>query len=163
MVELDWDDNNEPDLDGYNIYRSATSGSGYIKLNTALVTDSNYTDITAVNGMPYFYVVTAVDTNSNESGYSDEATATPDYQSCQDVIDGGYRLVSDINGDCYVDFLDVEIIAYYWLHIDCAGLGDCENADFEPDGDVDLVDFSDFAVDWTRCNHPQDSNCPSNW
>jgi hypothetical protein len=163
LVELDWDDNNEIDLYGYNVYRSMTSGSGYGKINITVVDDSNYTDNTVVNGTPYFYVVTAVDINDNESGYSDEATTIPGYQTCQDVLDGGYRLVSDINGDCYVDFLDVDKIALYWLDTNCASHDNCEDADLEPDGDVDFVDFSDFAVDWTRCNHPQDSNCPANW
>ena len=162
-VSLDWSDNGEADMNGYNVYRSTTQGSGYGKLNVALVADSNYIDSDVNNGTPYYYVVTAVDINDHESVYSIEAPATPDYQTCQDVIDGGDRLVSDIDGDCYVDLFDVEIIAGYWLHTDCAGLDDCENADIEPqelDGDVDFFDFSDFAADWLNCNNPEDTNCP---
>ena len=166
MVNLDWNDNNELDVNGYNVYRSTTQGSGYGKINVSLVGDSNYIDNDVNNGTQYYYVVTAADTNDNESVYSIEASATPDYQDCNDVIDGGDRLVSDINGDCYVDFLDVEIIAGYWLHTDCAGLDDCENADLEPeepDGDVDFFDFSDFAIDWLNCNEPQGPGCIQNW
>jgi hypothetical protein len=163
-VSLTWDDNFEINLDGYNVYRSTTSGSGYSKINGTLVSDSNYIDNTVINGTPYFYVVTAVDTNNNESAYSNEASAAPDYQTCQNVQDANYGLLSDLNGDCYVDFRDVDIIACYWLHTDCAVLNDCEGADFAPtDGTVNFVDFSDFAVDWTRCNNPQDSNCTPNW
>jgi hypothetical protein len=163
VVTLDWDDNSEVDVNGYNVYRSQTSGSGYSQLNVSLVADSNYIDNDVNNGTPYYYVVTAVDTNDHESGYSSEASATPDYQDCNDVQAGGDGLVSDINGDCYVNLLDVEIMADYWLHTDCAGLGDCEKADFEPDGDVDFVDFSDLAVDWMSCNDPQDPACTPTW
>jgi len=76
-AELDWNDNTEPDLDGYNVYRSLTSGSGYAKINVSLVSTSNYTDTGLTNGTPYYYVVTAVDLGTNESGYSTEASATP--------------------------------------------------------------------------------------
>lgn len=77
VVTLDWDDNEEPDLAGYNLYRSAMTGTGYVKLNAALLTASDYTDQDVTNETAYFYVVIAVDTASNESGYSDEATAVP--------------------------------------------------------------------------------------
>ena len=76
-VLLDWNDNNEPDLAGYNIYRSTTSGSGYTKVNTSLQTSSDYNDTGVTNGTTYYYVVTAVDTSSDESGHSIQASATP--------------------------------------------------------------------------------------
>jgi GH35 family endo-1,4-beta-xylanase len=163
LVELDWNDNNEVDLGGYNVYRSTTQGSGYAKINGTLVADSNYVDNDVNNGTPYYYVVTAVDANANESPYSNEASATPDYQDCNDVKAGGHGLVSDLNGDCYVNLLDVEIISQYWLHTDCSGFGNCEKADMEPDGDVDFADFRDFAVGWLQCNDPQDAGCTPNW
>jgi hypothetical protein len=76
---------------------------------------------------------------------------------------GGYGLTSDINGDCYVDFRDVEIIAYNWLLTDCAVHNNCQGADFAPtDGTVNFVDFSVFALEWMWCNNPQDSNCTPN-
>jgi hypothetical protein len=76
-VSLDWNDNGEGDLDGYNVYRSTTSGSGYSQLNGSLVGSSDYIDNSVSNGTTYYYVVTAVDTSTNESGYSSEASATP--------------------------------------------------------------------------------------
>jgi hypothetical protein len=73
-VSLDWDDNTESYLAGYNVYRSTTSGSGYVKLNTSPLISSNYTDSDATVGVTYYYVVTAVDIYSSESGYSNEVS-----------------------------------------------------------------------------------------
>jgi len=75
MVVLDWNDNNESDLAGYNVYRSTTSGSGYSKLNTTLLTQSDYNDSNVALSSTYYYVVTAEDTNSIETVYSSEVTA----------------------------------------------------------------------------------------
>jgi len=77
QVSLDWNDNSESDLNGYNVYRSTTSGSGYSKINTALVSNSDYTDNSVSNGTTYYYVVTAEDNSANESGNSAESSATP--------------------------------------------------------------------------------------
>lgn len=77
QVTLDWADNGESDLDGYDVYRSTTSGGAYTKINSTLVTASNYVDTGLSNGTPYYYVVQAVDTSNNASGNSSEATATP--------------------------------------------------------------------------------------
>ncbi len=76
-VYLRWPGSTESDLDGYKIYRSETSGSGYTRLNTEVLSDSEYIDEDAVNGTTYYYVVTAVDQSSNESGYSGEEAAAP--------------------------------------------------------------------------------------
>ncbi len=74
IVTLDWNDNTEGDLAGYNVYRSTTSGSGFIKQNNLPVTGSNYTDYHAVTSQTYYYVVRAADTFWNESGNSNEVS-----------------------------------------------------------------------------------------
>ncbi len=165
QVSLDWNDNGEGDLAGYNVYRSTTSGSGYSQLNGPIVSNSNYTDNSASNFITYYYVVTAEDANNNESGYSTEVSATPDlYQNCTEVQAGGDGLVSDLTGNCYVNLEDLDIIVEYWLDTNCGTSGNCGGADFTPtDGDVDLEDYSDFAVDWLLCNNPEDSGCIKNW
>jgi hypothetical protein len=76
-VTLAWNANSESDLAGYNVFRSTTSGSSYTQINTALVTSPSYTDSGALNGTKYYYVVRAVDTSTNASGNSNEASATP--------------------------------------------------------------------------------------
>lgn len=71
-VLLDWNDNAEPDLAGYNVYRSTTPGDGYVKLNGTLLVDSEYVDSGTNDDVTCYYVAKAVDTSWNESGASDE-------------------------------------------------------------------------------------------
>ncbi len=85
-ASLDWADNNEEDLAGYNIYRSTTYGGSYTKLNTSLLSNSNYTDNTVTNGTMYYYVVTSVDTSSNESAHSSEISAMPSSSETSIII-----------------------------------------------------------------------------
>ncbi len=164
-VSLDWNDNGEPDMNGYNVYRSTTSGSDYGQINSSLLGSSDYIDDTVTNGIPYYYVVKAVDVSDNESGYSNEASATPDYQNCSQVLAAGYGLTSDIYGDCYVNYKDLKVITDYWLNTECDLYDNCEGADFEPtDSGVDFYDFSNFAVQWMLCNDPENpGECPPNW
>ncbi|MFC1897777.1 hypothetical protein ACFLX8_04365 [Chloroflexota bacterium] len=76
-ISLDWNDNTEPDLDGYNVYRSESMGGPYSQVNGSLVATSDYTDTGLTNNVTYYYVVTAVDTEAAESSDSNEASATP--------------------------------------------------------------------------------------
>jgi hypothetical protein len=62
-------------VSGYNVYRSTTSGSGYVKLNSSLVGGLSYTDSNLESATTYYYVTTAVDSSGNESVYSNQATA----------------------------------------------------------------------------------------
>jgi hypothetical protein len=76
-VSLDWNNNGESDLAGYNVYRSTTQGTGYVRQNSSLLISSDYNDSNVSNGTTYYYVVTAVDTGALESGYSGEISAMP--------------------------------------------------------------------------------------
>ena len=61
---------------GYNVYRSTTSGAGYSRINSSLVSGMSYTDSsTFQSGATYYYVTTAVDSSGNESSYSNQASA----------------------------------------------------------------------------------------
>jgi len=62
-------------VSGYNVYRSTVSGTGYIKLNSSLVSGLTYTDSSVQNGTTYFYVATGVDSGGKESTYSNEMQA----------------------------------------------------------------------------------------
>jgi fibronectin type 3 domain-containing protein len=62
-------------LAGYNIYRGGVSGGPYTRINSSLVDETEYVDATVQSGQGYYYVVTAVDNNNNESAYSNQAFA----------------------------------------------------------------------------------------
>ena len=73
-VTLSW--NAVSGADGYYVYRSTTSGSGFAKINTAAVTGTSYVDTTAANNVTYYYHVRAVK-GSSESSASNEVSAKP--------------------------------------------------------------------------------------
>jgi fibronectin type 3 domain-containing protein len=58
------------------VYRSTTNNTGYSKINSSLDALTSYTDTSVSAGQTYYYVVTAVDANGLESGYSNQATVT---------------------------------------------------------------------------------------
>jgi len=72
-VDLHWNPGSNADA-SYNAYRSVTSGGPYAPIATSL-TGVTYSDWTVKSGTTYYYVVTAVDSQGRESGYSGEATA----------------------------------------------------------------------------------------
>jgi len=77
-IDLQWISNSEPDLAGYNVYRSTYSmGYSTIPVNASLITNISYQDVGLSNGTTYYYVVTALDTSENESNYSDEVSVVP--------------------------------------------------------------------------------------
>lgn len=73
-VDLSWDPSIDPVV-GYNIYRGTHTGGPYTKLNSSSQAGTSYTDGSVQSGQTYFYVATAVDTNSQESQYSNQVTA----------------------------------------------------------------------------------------
>ena len=75
-ITLTWSANSESDLEGYNVYRSTTSGKNYKIINPELLPSDTltYTDTSLEGETTYFYVVTAVDKSSNESNYSSEVS-----------------------------------------------------------------------------------------
>lgn len=74
-VSLTW--NPSPsNVVGYNVYRATQSGGPYnTKVNGLPLPGTSYIDSSVLAGTTYFYVTTAVDGNSQESVYSNEASA----------------------------------------------------------------------------------------
>jgi fibronectin type 3 domain-containing protein len=60
---------------GYNVYRSSQSTGPFTKLNPQPQSGLTYTDSNVQAGNTYYYAVTAVDSNSVESNFSNEASA----------------------------------------------------------------------------------------
>lgn len=123
-VSLNWADNTDADLAGYHIYRTTVSGSAYTRLNTALLTASNYTDTPVANGNLYHYRVTAVDSSQNESDMTSEVSAAP------------AALASVIIQENTVGFCGVE------------GTIDSNNAGFTGDGFANGSNAADAGVNW---------------
>ncbi len=74
-VDLSWNASQSSDVVGYNIYRGDTTGGPYLRINVPLEASTSYSDFVVSGGATYYYVVTAVDSNSLESGYSSQAKA----------------------------------------------------------------------------------------
>ena len=74
-VRLDWSLNPEPSVTGYRVHRGATSGGPYAPVGTTPT--PGFDDRGLVNGVTYYYVVTALDGRS-ESPRSNEAAARPE-------------------------------------------------------------------------------------
>jgi hypothetical protein len=72
-VDLNW--NTSSGAVGYNIYRGSVPGGPYTMINASLDSTTAYTDNTVVSGQTYYYAATAVNSASQESGYSNQATA----------------------------------------------------------------------------------------
>jgi fibronectin type 3 domain-containing protein len=62
-VDLSWDaPTSSPDpVAGYNVYRSPSGASSYQQLNSSVVTQTTYVDLTVSNGETYDYIVESVD------------------------------------------------------------------------------------------------------
>ena len=103
-IELDWDDNPEADLAGYDVGRSLVSGGLYTTVATA-ISASEYRDEDVDNGTIYYYVVTAIDEAGNRSEPSSEAEATPAAVEIPlpfaywPLDEGGGQIVRDLSGN----------------------------------------------------------------
>jgi hypothetical protein len=70
-VSLTWDPSTSQ-VNGYNVYRSSTTGGPYAKVNSGLDPGTSYTDSTVAASHIYYYVTTAVNSSGQESSYSNQ-------------------------------------------------------------------------------------------
>ena len=75
-VGLSWDASGSSGVIGYNVYRVALPSAKYLRLSHAPVSGLAFTDGTVETGKTYSYVVTAVNSDGEESLYSQPVTAT---------------------------------------------------------------------------------------
>jgi hypothetical protein len=74
-IGLSWVAPDTTDIAGYWIFRSTTSGTGYKLVGSTTATTFLDTDL--INGVTYYYVVTAYDSYYTQSAPSNEASAVP--------------------------------------------------------------------------------------
>jgi len=74
-MALTWTAGPELDIDGYHVYRSTTSGSGFTRMTSSFVRTPRFSDTGLANGTTYFYRVSAVDTKGQEGTQSAETSA----------------------------------------------------------------------------------------
>jgi len=75
-VYLTWDANTEPDIAGYNIYRSETTGGPYTKINDTPITETSYYDVPPLDTTLCYYCITAQIKAFTESRLSNEASGS---------------------------------------------------------------------------------------
>ncbi|HEY2119792.1 MAG TPA: choice-of-anchor D domain-containing protein [Candidatus Acidoferrum sp.] len=73
-VRLAWNPSSST-IAGYNVYRSLSNKSSFMKITSSLLSATDFDDTTVASGSTYYYAVTAVNAAGEESGYSNEATA----------------------------------------------------------------------------------------
>jgi hypothetical protein len=110
-ITLTWDHNQEADLAGYNLYRSAFEGETGVQINQELITDNSFTDEDPEAGVYYYYSLTALDESDNVS------EPTVQIRSRLVTLDQGVLIVAgtaDGNGGFQNPDLD-EITQFYDL------------------------------------------------
>lgn len=77
-VSFSWDANSETDLGGYKVYQGLNAGGPYVQVGEDIalsmlsdVANPEWSIEVEADGH-YYWVVTAYDTSTNESGYSNE-------------------------------------------------------------------------------------------
>jgi hypothetical protein len=106
VVTLQWDANTEPDLAGYMVYYKQVSsgppynGTGATEGNSPIDVDNTTTcTVTAlIDGVTYFFVVTAYDTEDLESDYSNEVATSPEPTAPESATGAG----GDAGGGCFI-------------------------------------------------------------
>ena len=76
-VSLDWDDNVQPGFANFVVKRSLSPAGPFTAIPGATPSASTYTDTGLTNGTSYYYVVTAVNSLSQESAPSSAAHGIP--------------------------------------------------------------------------------------
>jgi hypothetical protein len=102
-IVLHWDKNSEPNLSGYRVYRSLTSGGPFVAQNPSLIpfNSPGFCDVSpsVVNGQTNYYQVTALTTTAEESPPSVTLAAVPQ---------------AFANDDEFVDYIQQTSFDYFW-------------------------------------------------
>jgi hypothetical protein len=86
VVSLDWNDNTEPDLGDYGVWRN-TSNTPSTATQIARVRASRFVDVTVTIATTYYYWVTAYDRLENQSAKSTVSSVAPTAIGSADIAD----------------------------------------------------------------------------
>ena len=112
LVIVVWYGNTEPDLAGYQIWRSLDPQTGYERIASVSANETQYVDGTVQNGTTYYYAVLAFDEDGYESGFNPELvedTPRPDGRNVTlrnyrvDPSRAGFIFASGANGPVHWD------------------------------------------------------------
>ena len=126
-LKLTWNENQEGDLSGYNLHRG-TVYPAELPLIASNLSNTSYKDQGLVNGVTYYYQLTAVDQSSNESPASDVVCSIP----------LSYRK-GDYNGDQEIAIADVVAMINY-LFKGAEGHEPLDAGDVNGNGEVTIGD-----------------------
>ncbi|MEO0235461.1 MAG: M28 family peptidase [candidate division WOR-3 bacterium] len=143
-IKVSWHSNSELDLVGYNVYRSL-DGSNFVKINTSLVSDTFYVDGSALSPVWYYYYVTAVDGEGNESVPSEVSRARPVTLSEGVLVLDEFRNGS---GTSPVNPNQVMQEAFIDTVLRGAGFGNYEILDVSNYSSVTLSDIGIYGLVW---------------
>ncbi len=102
FISLAWDPVVDADVYRYELYRADASGGPYTKIANVLAPSTVYTNWSVTTGATYYYVVLAVDTSFNPSGFSDEVTATAQARPVQVTFNATLPDTTPDGDDIYI-------------------------------------------------------------
>ena len=97
-VLIKWYPNQESDLNGYIIYRSRREFEDYTEIADVGKKVSSYVDDEVENGITYYYAVSAIDFDGNESDLSPELVEDTPRPAGKNITLEDYILEPDISG-----------------------------------------------------------------
>jgi fibronectin type 3 domain-containing protein len=72
-----WNENPEPDIAGYDVYRKEEGETAFRRMNPQLMKEPYFLDRTADPKKSYIYRLRAADTSGKESDFSKDAEVSP--------------------------------------------------------------------------------------